>query len=284
MKGDSVMRHAMTVDVEDYFHVSAFEAVINPKDWDTMPRRVGDSTRHILDLFDRHETKATFFTLGWVAQRDPALIKEIAARGHEIACHGFSHQRLTEMTPAAFRQDVTASKTLLEDLSGCPVVGYRAPSFSINETNTWAFDILSESGFLYSSSTYPVKHDLYGVPHWPRFKHKLNNGLIEIPLTTLKMGTRNLPISGGGFFRLYPYWLTKLLLAQFERKEAQPGIFYMHPWELDTEQPRIASISRKSAFRHYLNIHKHEPRLTRMLNDFNWGRMDEVFGIGKDNV
>ncbi|MCP5160709.1 MAG: DUF3473 domain-containing protein [Hahellaceae bacterium] len=280
----STIRNAMTVDVEDYFHVSAFEKVIDTANWNSMPRRVGYSTRRILDLFDQHNVKATFFTLGWVAERDPELVKEIASRGHEVASHGYNHGRATEMTREQFRIDVTSSKALLEDLIGQQVLGYRAPSFSINESNTWVFEVLAEAEYAYSSSTYPVKHDLYGVPHWPRFKHQLENGLTEIPLTTLRIGQRNFPISGGGFFRLYPYWLTKWLLSRFIRTESTSGIFYMHPWELDTEQPRVKDISAKSAFRHYLNIHKHEPRLEKMLKDFSWGRMDDVFEIRKSAV
>ena len=271
--------NAMTVDVEDYFHVSAFENTINRSDWDKLPVRVEKKTYELVDLFEKHNVKATFFVLGWVAERYPELVRKIVDSGHELASHGYGHERVTELTPAQFRQDVDRSKKFLEDLSGVQVKGYRAPSFSINDSNKWVFDELKSLGFIYSSSTYPVKHDLYGVPHWPRFKYQLDNGLIEIPLTTLKIGQKTLPISGGGYFRLYPYFLTRFLLNAFHRREQSSGIFYMHPWEMDPDQPRQKGISAKSAFRHYLNINRHQRRLETMLGDFSWGRMDDVFSI-----
>lgn len=272
-------QNAMSVDVEDYFQVSAFENIISRDSWDTLPLRVDYSTNRLLELFARKQVKATFFTLGWVAERRPDLVRRIVAEGHEIASHGYGHERVTEMSRDAFRQDVDRAKKILEDISGEEVIGYRAPSFSINDTNRWVFDELVALGYRYSSSTYPVKHDLYGVPHWPRFKYKLDNGLIEIPMTTLKIGEKTIPISGGGFFRLYPYWLTRFMLSLFHRRESAPGIFYMHPWELDAEQPRQANLPAKTRFRHYLNINKHERRLEKLVSDFKWGRMDEVFSI-----
>ncbi|PID43514.1 MAG: polysaccharide deacetylase family protein [Proteobacteria bacterium] len=274
-----MIRNAMTIDVEDYFHVSAFENHISKSDWSHLPLRVEKSTDRLLELFDAKNVHATFFVLGWVADKCPGLVKRIGAQGHEVASHGYSHGRATEQTREVFRDDVKRSRELLEDLCGQPVLGYRAPSFSVNKSNEWVFDELLELGFVYSSSTYPVKHDLYGVPDWPRFKYQRNNGLIEVPLTTLKTGSRNLPIAGGGYFRLYPYFLTRYFYRKFHQVEKKPGIFYMHPWEIDVDQPRQQGVSFKSSFRHYLNIGRHLPRLTRMLDDFSWGRMDEVFGL-----
>ncbi|WP_020408736.1 XrtA system polysaccharide deacetylase [Hahella ganghwensis] len=271
--------HAMTVDVEDYFQVSAFEKIIDRNDWDSLPHRVEKNTQRLLKLFDDYGYKATFFTLGWVAERNPSLIKAIVDNGHELASHGYGHMRATEQSQEEFRQDVDRSKKLLEDMSGQQVIGYRAPSFSINDGNRWVFDVLADLGFKYSSSTYPVKHDLYGVPHWPRFPYQLENGLTEIPLTTLKLGSRTMPMSGGGYFRLYPYFVSRMLFRKFVQAEKSPAIFYMHPWEIDPDQPRQQGISAKTAFRHYLNLSRHESRFKRLLADFKWGRMDKAFGI-----
>ncbi|MCP5213291.1 MAG: DUF3473 domain-containing protein [Hahellaceae bacterium] len=273
------IKNAMTIDVEDYFHVAAFEKNIRREDWANMPLRVEQSTDTLLALLDEMNVKATFFTLGWVADRAPDLVKRIAANGHEVASHGYMHGKATEQTREEFRQDVDRSKKLLEDLTGKAIIGYRAPSFSVNDTNKWVFDELKDLGFLYSSSTYPVKHDLYGVPHWPRFKYAMDNGLIEIPMTTLHIGSRNVPMSGGGYFRLYPYVVSRMLYRKFHRAENQPGIFYMHPWEIDPDQPRQKGASLKSNFRHYLNLKRVRGRLKRLMTDFEWGRMDEVFEI-----
>ena len=276
---DKSFQHAMTIDVEDYFHVSAFEDVIRKSSWDSLPLRVEQNTRLLLDLFDEYETKATFFTLGWVAERTPELIKDIVKRGHELASHGYQHGRATEQSREEFRQDVDRSKKLLEDLSGHEIIGYRAPSFSVNDSNRWVFDELVDLGFIYSSSTYPVKHDLYGVPDWPRFKYRMDNGLIEIPLTTLKLGSKTMPISGGGYFRLYPYFVSRFLVNKFVKDEQASAIFYMHPWEIDPDQPRQKGISAKSAFRHYLNLKRQQNRLKNLMSDFKWGRMDQVFEV-----
>ncbi len=274
-----MLRNAMTIDVEDYFHVSAFENHISKSAWDHLPLRVEENTERLLELFESKNVLATFFVLGWVADKCPNLVKRISDQGHEIASHGYSHARATEQTQEVFRDDVKRSKELLENLCGKPVLGYRAPSFSVNESNQWVFDTLVDLGFVYSSSTYPVKHDLYGVPDWPRFKYQRENGLIEVPLTTLKMGSRNLPIAGGGYFRLYPYFLTRYFYRKFHQVEQKPGIFYMHPWEIDVDQPRQKGISFKSSFRHYLNIGRQVSRLSTMLDDFSWGRMDQVFEL-----
>ena len=274
---DENICHAMTIDVEDYFQVSAFESVVARTDWEKLPLRVEMNTNRLLQLFDELKIKATFFTLGWVAERCPDLIKRIVNEGHELACHGYGHARATEQSRKEFHEDVVKAKQLLEDISGVKVHGYRAPSFSVNDTNRWVFDELREMEFLYSSSTYPVKHDIYGVPHWPRFQYTLDNGLIEVPMTTLKIANKTIPMSGGGYFRLYPYWFSRFLLQKFEASEKRSGMFYMHPWEIDPQQPKPRGLSAKSSFRHYLNLDRQFERLKLLIADFNWGRMDQIF-------
>ncbi len=271
--------NAMTVDVEDYFQVSAFEKTIDRSEWDSIPCRVEANTRKILSLFKRHNIQATFFTLGWVAERYPQLIKDIVAQGHELACHGQNHIRVTEQTPEQFREDVIQSKKLLEDISGVAVNGYRAASYSIGASNLWALDILEEEGFLYSSSIYPIKHDLYGMPDAPRFTFRptKKKSLIEIPVTTTKLGNKNFPCGGGGFFRFYPYALSKWAINRVNKQDSQPTVFYFHPWEIDPDQPRQNEIDLKTRFRHYLNLNKMESRLESLLLDFNWGTMQQVF-------
>jgi polysaccharide deacetylase family protein (PEP-CTERM system associated) len=271
--------NAMTVDVEDYFQVSAFEKIIDRKQWDSIACRVEDNTRKILALFKRHNVKATFFTLGWVAERYPQLVKDIVADGHELACHGQNHIRVTEQTPEQFRADIIQSKRLLEEISGVVVNGYRAASYSIGASNLWALDILEEAGFLYSSSIYPVKHDLYGMPDAPRFSFRPTEKgtLIEVPVTTTQIMNKNFPCGGGGFFRLYPYALSKWAINRVNKKDNQSAVFYFHPWEIDPDQPRQKAANFKSRFRHYLNLHKTEARLDRLLGAFNWGTMQQVF-------
>jgi len=271
--------NAMTVDVEDYFHVSAFEKVIKPSDWDSLSIRVEDNTNRLLDLFQRKEVKCTFFTLGWVAKKCPELIKRIVNEGHELASHGLSHKRATLMSRGEFRADLWDSKNILEQVSGAKVIGYRAPSFSINETNTWVYDELQQAGFVYSSSTYPIQHDLYGVPNWPRFKHQRPEGIIEIPVPTISNRDTNIGIVGGGFFRLYPYWLSSRRIRQFLHEESQPYSFYFHPWEIDPQQPRVKGASMKSKIRHYINLSKMEGKLERLTNDFKWSTMKETYNI-----
>lgn len=272
------LRNAMTVDVEDYFQVQAFADVIARDDWDRMPRRVECNTERMLDLFAAAGIKATFFTLGWVAERHPRLVRRIVTDGHELASHGYAHRRADEQTPAEFRADIIKAKSVLEDAGGVAVKGYRAPTFSIGARNPWAFEILAEAGYCYSSSVYPVAHDLYGSPDWSRtpFRQGLS-GLVEIPLTTVRMLGRNFPCSGGGYFRLLPYTLTAQALRHVNRADRMPCIFYVHPWEIDPEQPRQHRAGWKSRFRHYLNLAKTEARLKRLLADFAWGRMDETF-------
>lgn len=274
--------NAMTVDVEDYFHVSAFENTIKKSSWNGLPLRVEHNTYRLLELFEKHNVKSTFFTLGWVAQRCPELIKAIADQGHELASHGFNHQRATEMTQQDFFKDVEQSKKTLEDLSGKEVIGYRAPSFSINDSNTWVYDVLLELGFQYSSSTYPISHDLYGVPSWPRFPYQRkesseNKKIIEIPIPTIRKNNINTGIGGGGYFRLYPYWLSKKRIDKFHQQEQQPYSFYFHPWEIDPEQPRVKDAPLKSKFRHYINLSRMEGKLEQLLKDYQWDTMKSVY-------
>lgn len=281
-KGDKNMKldgrlNAMTVDVEDYFQVSAFENVVDKKDWDSISLRVGDNTHRLLDMFSDNNVKATFFTLGWVAKRCPDVIKRIVVEGHELASHGLAHQRATQMSKEALYEDIKQSKEILEDISGKRVVGYRAPSFSINDSNLWAYDILSELGFIYSSSTYPIKHDLYGVPDWPRFQYERDNGLIEIPVPTVRKNNTNVGIGGGGYFRLYPYWLSKKRINEFMKLESAPYSFYFHPWEIDPKQPYIKNATWRSKFRHYVNLSRMESKIEMLLKDFNWGSMYDVY-------
>ena len=271
--------NAMTVDVEDYFHVSAFEKVIKPSDWESLSIRVEDNTNRLLDLFQRKNVKCTFFTLGWVAKKCPDLIRRIVNEGHELASHGLSHKRATLMSRGEFRADLLDSKTILEQVSGAKVIGYRAPSFSVNETNTWVYEELQQAGFVYSSSTYPIQHDLYGVPDWPRFKHQRPEGIIEIPVPTINSRDTNIGIGGGGFFRLYPYWLSSRRIKRFLNEETQPYSFYFHPWEIDPQQPRVKGASMRSKIRHYINLSKMEGKLERLTNDFKWSTMKETYNI-----
>lgn len=273
------MVNAMTVDVEDYFQVSAFEAHIARNQWDGLPHRVEQNTLRILDLFETHQVKATFFTLAWVAERYPQLIRRIVAGGHELASHGYEHTRVTDQTPEQFRQDLKISRQILEDIGGQAVIGYRAASYSIIAKNLWALEILEAEGYQYSSSIYPVKHDLYGIPDAPRFAFRPDNapGLLEIPISTLPVFGRNMPCGGGGFFRLYPYPVSKWAYRFINGREKQPGIFYFHPWEIDAEQPRQQNLPIKTRFRHYLNLGRMQNRLDNLLRDFAWDTMRNVF-------
>lgn len=273
------MINAMSVDVEDYFQVSAFERYIPREQWDLMPCRVERNTDRILSLFADSDVKATFFTLGWVAERYPDLVRRIVAGGHELACHGYSHVRVTTQTPEEFRADVGLSKGLLEDIGGVRVKGYRAASYSIGAENLWALQILEELGFDYSSSIYPVRHDLYGMPEASRFAFRPENApsLLEIPVTTVALGGKNFPCGGGGFFRLFPYPISRWAIQRVNRVDGQPSVFYFHPWEIDPDQPRQSGIDLKTRFRHYLNLSRMESRLGQLLRDFRWDTMDKVF-------
>lgn len=271
--------NAMTVDVEDYFQVSAFENVIKPEDWNSLGIRVGDNTHHLMDLFAKYEIKCTFFTLGWVAKKCPDIVKRMVAEGHEVASHGWDHRRANLMSKEEFIKDVSASKALLEDISGVEVKGYRAPSFSIDDSNKWVYPVLKDLGFVYSSSTYPVEHDLYGVPDWPRFKYEHECGIIEIPIPTLFQRDKNVGIGGGGYFRLYPYWLSKRRINKFLEQTNQPYSFYFHPWEIDALQPKITNAPLKSKLRHYINLSKMEGKVVRLLQDYRWGTMAQAYNI-----
>ena len=270
--------NAMTVDVEDYFQVAAFESCIAREDWPRWPVRVEANTRRILDLFARHQVHATFFILGWVAERFPALVRDIGVAGHEIASHGFGHERLTQITRAQFSEGITRTKHLLEDIGGLPVTGYRAPSWSIGPTTLWAHAALREAGYRYSSSIAPIHHDLYGLPSAPRFAFLAEgSSLLEIPVTTVRAFGRNWPCGGGGFFRLLPYGLFRRGFDRVNRHDRQPGVFYFHPWEVDPEQPRVPGVTFKNRVRHYLNLSRTAGRVERLLGDFSFDRMDRVF-------
>ena len=271
--------NAMSIDVEDYFQVSAFESQISPAAWDRLPVRVEQNTDKALALFDDYNVKATFFTLGWVAERYPDLVRRIISSGHELACHGYSHVRVSRQNPTEFRKDVLKAKSILEHISGKKVKGYRAASYSIGRDNLWALEILEETGFEYSSSIYPVKHDLYGMPEAPRFSFRPGNAekLLEIPITTTQLLGKNIPCGGGGFFRFFPYAWSKYAIREINAKEKKPTVFYLHPWELDYDQPRQAGISVRSRLRHYLNLSRMEDRMRSILSDFKWNTMESVY-------
>lgn len=269
--------NALTIDVEDYFQVSAFAPYIARSDWDQRECRVERNVHRILDLLNQYGIHATFFTLGWIAERYPNLVRAIVAQGHELASHGYGHERASDLSEEAFRQDIGRAKRLLEDLSGVEVKGYRAPSFSIGIGNLWAFDCLAAAGYRYSSSIYPIRHDHYGMPDAPRFAHPVRDGLLEVPVTTLRMFGRNLPASGGGYFRLLPYSLSRWMFKRVNASDGQAAVFYFHPWEIDAEQPRIPGIDGKTRFRHYVNIDRNHAKLSRLMGDFKWGRMDHIY-------
>jgi len=274
------LRNALSVDVEEYFQVAAFERTIDRAAWDSAKSRVEYSTHRVLDLFADRSVKATFFVLGWIAERHPSLIHRIVAEGHELASHGYDHTRVHQYTPVQFRDDVTKTKAILEDLGGVAIRGYRAPSYSINGRNLWALDVLHETGHVYSSSIYPIRHDLYGMPEAPRFAFRFKpDGILEIPVTTVSWGGSNYPCGGGGYFRLLPYPLFRWALRRVNEMDRQSGLFYFHPWEVDPAQPRVQGAPLKSRFRHYLNLNSMHDRLGRLIDDFEWDRMDRVFDV-----
>jgi polysaccharide deacetylase family protein (PEP-CTERM system associated) len=270
--------NAMSVDVEDYFQVEAFRGLVRRSDWAGLPHRVESSTGKILDLMAQDKVKGTFFILGWIAERFPQLVRRIAEEGHEIASHGSMHERADRQSRAEFREDVRAAKHLLEDISGAEVKGYRAPTFSIRRENWWAYETLADCGYRYSSSIYPIRHDLYGMVEAPRSPFRpVDAPLIEIPISTVRLFGRNFPCSGGGYFRLLPYGVSKNAMRYANVIERRPCIFYCHPWEFDPEQPRVMAASAKAKFRHYTNIPRMSDRFARLLGDFKWDRMDKVF-------
>jgi polysaccharide deacetylase family protein (PEP-CTERM system associated) len=266
--------NALTVDVEDYFHVSALAPSVHRDSWASRESRVLGNTRRLLELFEHVRVRATFFVLGWVAEREPQLVREIAAGGHELACHGFSHRLVYEQSPQEFREETLRSKRLLEDATGAPVHGYRAASYSIVKRSLWALDILAEAGFAYDSSIFPVRHDRYGIPDAERKPHRLTTpggaSIVEWPLAAARILGFRLPVAGGGYFRLLPYAVSRWGLASINRRERQPFIFYLHPWEIDPDQPRVPA-RWLSRFRHYTNLDKCEPRLRRLLGEFRFG-------------
>jgi len=277
-----VLVNAMSCDVEDYFQVSAFEGSVARGDWDRLPGRLERNMERVLALLDRHAVKSTFFTLGWVAERFPRLVRKVADSGHEVASHGYAHTRVHHQSPAEFREDVTRAKKILEDVTGKPVLGYRAPSYSIGMDTLWATEELEGAGYRYSSSIYPIHHDLYGMPEAPRFAFRHGgDGILEIPISTTRILRVNLPSGGGGYFRLIPYQLFQRLVRRINERESKPCVFYFHPWELDPEQPRPRNLGFKTRFRHYLNLGRMEGRLERLLGDFRWDRVDRVFLNGE---
>lgn len=273
------IRNAMTCDVEDYFQVSAFAPYIDRASWPSRECRVEANMDRILALFERNGVRATFFTLGWIAERYPQVVRRIVAGGHELASHGYGHLRASDQSRAEFANDIRSAKALLEDIGGQAVLGYRAPSFSIGRANLWALDELLEAGYRYSSSIYPIAHDHYGMPEAPRFAFYPNgpDGLLEVPITTVNLMGRNLPAGGGGYFRLLPYALSRWMMAKVNRDDRQPSLFYFHPWEIDTQQPRPEGLGAKARFRHYINIDRMESRIEALARDFAWDRMDRIF-------
>jgi polysaccharide deacetylase family protein (PEP-CTERM system associated) len=272
--------NALTIDVEDYFQVSALSPYIERSDWDNRECRVERNVNRILAILNDCGARATFFTLGWVAARYPRLVRDIVNEGHELASHGFDHERASDQDAVRFYDDIARAKQTLENISGVSVRGYRAPSFSIGPKNTWAFDCIRRAGYEYSSSIYPIRHDHYGMPDAPRFLHRVHENLLEVPVTTARLFHHNWPAGGGGYFRLMPYRVSHWLLKHVNTIDHQPAVFYFHPWEIDPAQPRVRGIGLKTRFRHYVNLNRTEQRLRRLLGDFHWGRVDVVI-LGK---
>ena len=273
--------NAMTVDVEDYFHVSVFDGLIPRHLWATMESRVARNTDRLLEIFARRNVVGTFFVLGWVAERHPDLMRRIAAAGHEIASHGYGHRLVYDQTPSAFRDDVRHAKALLENSTGRPVLGYRAPSYSIVPQSLWALDVLMEEGYRYDASIFPIRHDRYGIPVSARLPYVVsrpNGSIVEAPASTVRWGLWNLPVAGGGYFRILPYGWTRWGVSRVNQQDGRPVIFYLHPWEIDPEQPRLPA-GMLSRFRHYRNLRETEGRLLRLLQDFAWGPLGEILPL-----
>jgi polysaccharide deacetylase family protein (PEP-CTERM system associated) len=273
--------NAMTVDVEDYFHVSAFDSVVSRARWETFESRVSRNTDRLLELFDRAGVRSTFFVLGWVAERFPALVRRIADLGHEVASHGYNHQLVYMLTPRQFREDVRAARAAIEDAAGLSVAGFRAPSYSVIESSLWTIDVLIEEGFVYDSSIFPIHHDRYGIPDSPRHPYVLRRAggsLLEVPGSTVRLGRVNLPISGGGYFRQFPYGWTKWGIERVNRVERKPVTFYTHPWELDPDQPRIP-VGAATRVRHYRGLDRTAQRLARLLADFRFDSVTSMLDL-----
>jgi polysaccharide deacetylase family protein (PEP-CTERM system associated) len=277
---DARLVNALTIDVEDYFQVSALAPYIARTEWDSRECRVERNVNRILAILNECGARATFFTLGWVAARYPQLVRDIVNEGHELASHGFDHERASDQDATHFYDDIARAKQTLEEISGVSVRGYRAPSFSIGAENPWAFDCIRQAGYEYSSSVYPIRHDHYGMPDAPRFAHHVHENLLEVPVTTARLFHHNWPAGGGGYFRLMPYRVSHWLLNHVNTIDRQPAVFYFHPWEIDPAQPRIRGIGVKTRFRHYVNLKRTERRLRRLLGDFRWGRLDAAI-LGK---
>jgi len=278
MPGEARMVNAMTVDVEDYFQVSAFDHVVKRDAWPGMESRVVANTERLLRLFDEFDVRGTFFVLGWVAERHPSLVQKIVARGHELASHGYGHRLVYSQTPDEFRTDVRRAKRLLEDAGGVEVRGYRAPSFSVTSRSLWALDVLLEEQYRYDASIFPIRHDRYGIPDAPRWPHAIDRPagrVYEVPGSTVRFGGTNLPVAGGGYFRVLPYAWTRFGISRVNRMERQPVVFYLHPWEIDPDQPRLPA-GVLSRFRHYRNLHQTENRLRRLMSDFQFAPLASV--------
>jgi polysaccharide deacetylase family protein (PEP-CTERM system associated) len=271
--------NAMSVDVEDYFHVSAFQSVVRPEHWRTLESRVERNTERLLAIFSEANVRATFFVLGWVAEQAPGLVRAIAAEGHEIASHGYGHELLYRLRPRTFRDDLRRARGLLEDATSTPVIGYRAPSFSVTARSLWALEVLAEEGYRYDASVFPIYRDRYGIPSAPRHGYHLTHAgrsILEIPASTVRLAAMNFPVSGGGYFRLLPYAWTRWAIARVNTAERKPVVFYLHPWELDPDQPRLPG-SRVSRFRHYVGLRGTEARLRRLLADFRFAPVATTF-------
>jgi polysaccharide deacetylase family protein (PEP-CTERM system associated) len=271
--------NAMTIDVEDYFQVSAFSDHIRRDSWSCIPSRIERNIEIILGLLQSNNIQATFFVLGWIAERYPEMVRRIINCGHELASHGYDHVRASCQTPEQFAFDIYHSKDILEQIGGQPILGYRAPSFSIGANNLWTFDTLLKAGYRYSSSIYPIQHDHYGMPIASRFAFYPcgQKCFLELPISTVRIGGRNFPAGGGGYFRLFPYTLSRWLLRRINYCDGHSGIFYFHPWELDPDQPRLLGLSVKTGFRHYVNLARMERKLHSLMRDFRWNRIDKIF-------
>lgn len=277
------MRNALSFDVEEYFHAEAFAGVVGPEDWSSLESRVAPATRRLLDVLDDAGARATFFVLGWVAERQPSLVREMAERGHEVACHGYAHRMLQRMTREELRADLERAKARIEDASGHRVIGYRAPTFSMTRDTLWGLDVLRQVGFQYDSSVFPIHHDRYGIPDAPRFPHRLptpdGGEIVEFPMSTVTVMGWRVPVAGGGYFRLAPYEITRRAIARLNRREGQAAIVYLHPWELDPGQPRLPA-GRLTRMRHSVNLERTEPKLRRLLADFSFAPVESVLAEG----